>query len=118
MEVELDAFSGRPNPRWELTGTRAAEFLARLHALHPTRVDRSGSEGLGYRGVVVRTTAEAANDFGEVRLYRGTVFVRHRDRVETYSDPQSTLERWLLDSARGHVPQSVLSYIQSELERP
>jgi hypothetical protein len=117
LEVELDAFSGRPNPRWELTGTQAAEFLARLHALQPTRANQFGSEGLGYRGFVVRTTAEAANDFDEVRLYRGTVFMRHRDRVEAYSDPQRTLERWLLDSARGHVTQSVLAYIQSELER-
>ena len=107
LEVELDALSGLPNPRWEVTGTLAAEFLARLHTLQPSQASQFGGAGLGYRGFVVRTKDKEANDLDEVRLYRGTVSVRHGDRVETLSDPQRALERWVLDSARGHVSQSI-----------
>jgi hypothetical protein len=117
LEIELDAFSGRPNPRWELTGTQAAEFLARLRALRPTQEGQFGGEGLGYRGFVVRAKGEQVDGFDEVRLYRGTVLARHGDRTETFSDPDRILERWLLDSARGHVSETVLRNIQSEIGR-
>jgi hypothetical protein len=117
MEVELDAFSGRPNPRWELTDTQAAEFLARLRALRSTKDSNFGNEGLGYRGFIVRMRREPVDGFDQVRLYRGTVLVRHGDRAETLSDPGRILERWLLDSARGHVPESALLYVQSEIAR-
>src|SRR5215469_1872871 len=35
LEVELDAFSGQPNPRWDLTSVQAEEFRARLRELRP-----------------------------------------------------------------------------------
>ena len=77
MEIELDAFSGRPNPRWELTGAQAAEFLARLRALRPTQGRDFVVEDLGYRGFIVRAKGEPVDGFDEVRLYRGTFFARH-----------------------------------------
>ena len=77
LEIELDAFSGRPNPRWELTGAQAAEFLARLRALRPTQGRDFVVEDLGYRGFIVRAKGEPVDGFDEVRLYRGTFFARH-----------------------------------------
>jgi len=115
LEIELDAFSGRPNPRWELTGAQAEEFLARLRALSPTHGIRPGGGGLGYRGFTVKARGKPMDDFDEVRLYHGTVLARHGDRMETFGDPGRVLERWLLDSGRGEVPESVLRYIQSEI---
>jgi hypothetical protein len=116
LQVELDAFSGRPNPRWELTDTQAAEFLARLRSLQPTKDSHRANEGLGYRGFVVRAKSEPVDGFDQIRLYRETVLARHGDRDETLNDPGRILERWLLDLARGHVPESVLLYVQSEIE--
>lgn len=115
LEVELDAFSGRPNPCWELTDTQAAEFLSRLRALRPSEGSHLANEGLGYRGFVVRAKSKPVDGFDEVRVYRRTVLARHGNRDETLDDPDRILERWLLDSARPHVPESLLLYVQSEL---
>ncbi|GAB3196619.1 hypothetical protein GCM10027062_06350 [Nocardioides hungaricus] len=50
-EVELDVFSGRPNPRWLLTPTEAAEFTQRVLDGATPAVPVDVSEGnLGYRG--------------------------------------------------------------------
>ena len=110
MQIELDAFSGRPNPRWTLNEAQGAEFLARLRALQSAAANSPG-DGLGYRGLIVRP------DGAEIRLYRGTVTVQQSDRIETFSDPDRGLERWLFDSARGHVPDELLGYISSEMGR-
>jgi hypothetical protein len=117
LEIELDAFSGRPNPRWELTGEQAAEFLTRLRALRPTLRSHFEEGGLGYRGFIVRAKGEPLGGFDEVRLYRGTVLARYGGRTDTFSDAERILERWLLNSARGHVDGSVLQYVQGEIGR-
>jgi hypothetical protein len=117
LEVELDAFSGRPNPRWELTGPQAAEILARLRALPPLPDRPAGADGLGYRGFVLRATDGSLDGYDEVRLHRGIVLTRRGDRTEAFSDPERTLERQLLVTARGHVPEPVLQYIASEIGR-
>jgi len=117
LQIELDAFSGRPNPRWELTGAQAAEFLTLLRALPPAQGRHLTAEGLGYRGFVVSANDGQVNGYDDIRVYRGTVLSRRGDRAETFSDPERILERWLLRSARGHVDEPVLQYIQSEIGR-
>jgi hypothetical protein len=117
LEIELDAFSGRPNPRWELTGAQAAEFLKYLSALRPSQGGHFTGDGLGYRGFIVRARSGRVEGYDELRLYRGTVFAQRGDQVDTLSDPDRSLERWLLGSARGQVDEAALQYIQSEIER-
>lgn len=116
MQIELDVFSGRPNPRWEMSGTQA-EFLRRLRSLKVSPAGASTGDGLGYRGFVVRPNGGPVDGFDEVRLYKGSAVVRQGDRSETFSDPERSLERWLLDLARGHVDEEVLEYIRSEMGR-
>ena len=45
MRVELDVYSGRPNPRWELTDQQAAELLTRLEAAQPVPGDSASFDG-------------------------------------------------------------------------
>jgi hypothetical protein len=58
LEVELDIFSGMPNPRWILTEKEEQELMARI-AAEPTQVSPLNSAdeqfSLGYRGMIVRT---------------------------------------------------------------
>ena len=117
LQVELDAFSGLPNPRWNLTEEQTAGFLTRFRALRTARDVPSTGGGLGYRGFVVRPNTGTVNGYDEIRLYHGTVRARRGDRVETFSDSDRGLERWLLDSARGHVDESILKYIRDEIGR-
>jgi hypothetical protein len=115
--VELDAFSGRPNPRWELSGPQATEFVTQLRALPPAPDARLSEDGLGYRGFIVRSTEGSLNGYEELRLYRGTALARQGGRTTAFSDPDRNLERRLLDSARGRVPDAVLEYVEGEIRR-
>ncbi len=103
-EVELDAFSGRPNPRWVLTPAEATEFFSLLGRLRPDSRDARVPDQLGYRGFVVRADRE------EIRVFRETVFTRQG----VVADPGRALERVLLDSARAHVSEAVLRAIERE----
>src|SRR5690349_11395071 len=87
--VELDLFSGRPNPRWSLSVAQAAELsglLARLEASSATQEDVLA--GLGYRGFRI----EGGED-GPAIVWRG----RYRSRSRRLADPERTIEWFLLD---------------------
>lgn len=87
MLVELDVFSGRPNPRWELDEQRS-EQLRQLEA-HLTSALQAPLEppGLGYRGFLYSDVR------GQVRAYRGYV----RTPREVLADPTFSVEKFLLD---------------------
>lgn len=52
-EVEIDVFSGRPNPRWKLSRSEVIELQNRIKALRqPTAAPPVPA--LGFRGFVVR----------------------------------------------------------------
>lgn len=115
LQVELDAFSGRPNPRWELTEAQKEEFLSMLRELNPAERQSSTLGGLGYRGFVVRGKERSVNGYDEVRIVHGIVEALSVDHSDSFNDPERHLERFLLRSAYGHVPESVLQYIQKEI---
>jgi hypothetical protein len=90
--VELDLFSGRPNPTWELDDLEARQLQRLIEIPPPTHLPPPESPGLGYRGFQV--------SLGD-RSYRvwGTYVVAapgdHR------ADPDRTVETFLLD----HLPE-------------
>jgi hypothetical protein len=115
VAVELDVFSGRPNPTWQLTGAEAAELRSRL--ADPTRTPLASatvpppSGRLGYRGFVLgdpeRTLA------GADRLEVGEGFVRavHGATGRTlavFADADRALERWLVAAARSRAEPGLL----------
>lgn len=115
LTVELDVFSGRPNPTWQLSGAEAAGLRRQLTALtpHPMAPDRvpSPSGRLGYRGFVVfdpsRTLA------GADRLEVGEGFVRAVDgatgrTLAVFADADHSAERWLTAAAHGRVDPGLL----------
>jgi hypothetical protein len=87
MLVELDLFSGRPNPRWELDA-RGRDHLAQLlRRLRPAAA-AADLPGLGYRGFVWRDGTGAAS-----RAYGGYLRLPNA----TLGDPAFSVERCLLD---------------------
>jgi len=85
--VELDVFSGRPNPRWELDEPSAKVLRELLSRLAITANRPPEPAGLGYRGFVF------TDDSGPTRAYKG--YVTRPDVVLV--DPSFTVERFLLD---------------------
>ena len=87
MLVELDIFSGRPNPRWKLDEPSAEALRQLVVRLAATAESPPEPPGLGYRGFVFEDAT------GQSRAYKG--FVIRSDLVQ--ADPSSSIERFLLD---------------------
>ena len=87
MLVELDAFSGRPNPRWELDEPRSQKLRQLQSRLKASRQAPAEPPALGYRGFWYSD----AN--GRVRAYRGYV----KTARAVFADPSFSIERYLLD---------------------
>ena len=115
FEVELDIFSGRPNPRWMLDGREEAELIERMSDRTVPFVARNDTDGyLGYRGFVIRATGSTA----AVLQTRGlpTEF-RVRDGLGHTIDVSS--EAWLLATgAPAGIPGHVASAAAQGLSRP
>jgi hypothetical protein len=94
FDVELDIFSGRPNPRWTLEPAEEAELVERLLDRSVPITPMNVTDGkLGYRGFLVRATGATAATLAARGL--PTAF-RVRDGLGASIDPSS--ERWLLFS--------------------
>jgi len=104
MQAELDIFSGRPNPRWNLTAAQAAELQEVVDALPMTTAAAPENANLGYRGFIV---SDAADTSWRIVAYDGYVVVTQGDRRETRKDDSRTTERWLLQSGGSAIESSV-----------
>lgn len=87
ITVELDIFSGNPNPKWTLSRKEANELLDRVMADRSLAAPPQTVGGLGYRGFIV-----SADDS---RWKRGKIpakfYVSAQDSIET--------EKYLLNTA-------------------
>ncbi len=89
MLVELDVFSGRPNPTWEIDAA-GVQALQRLHArLHVSEAPAHPPAALGYRGVRYALDAQA------YCAVRGHIY----GKGAVLDDPRSTVELFLLGLA-------------------
>ena len=118
MRVELDVFSGRPNPSWELTGKQPTEFLTLLGSLEPVGSAPTASEGLGYRGFLVTAQGETMSGFDRIRVFRGMAIANRGGGTEVFRDRQHSLESWLLETGRAHMEQGTAEYVRKEIELP
>ena len=87
MHVELDIFSGRPNPAWQLDEVAAGEVRRLVAALSPSTARAANPPGLGYRGFICTESGKTW------RAFKGTVTWRD----EVLADQDRTVERFLLE---------------------
>lgn len=115
MEVEVDLFSGRPNPHFRLPPAAAAELPQRVARLPPAPSGATVSERLGYRGL--RLTAEDQTDpFAEVIVSNGVVLVRdQRGQERALADPDRSLERWLAGLGAQSLDPDVAAVLRQQL---
>ncbi|HVM81025.1 MAG TPA: hypothetical protein VMU06_18535 [Stellaceae bacterium] len=104
--VTLEAFSGRPNPHWQLGAAEIAEFERRLAALPALAAGGTTPlEPLGYRGFSIGGRA------APVHVFHGVVMIG----PQAFSDPGRGLERWLLDSGRGSIDPTLAGHVALEI---
>jgi len=99
--VELDIFSGLPNPTWELSTIDTATLTDMIDSLQPSPpVDLPTP--LGYRGFLVTLDEPESGSVATIRAFQG--IVEYRGRVTKYhADPDKQVERWLLATARPYI---------------
>jgi hypothetical protein len=118
MDVEIDLYSGRPNPRFRLDSAAAAELIRRLAALRPSTGHARPRERLGYRGLRVEPDV-AGSPFAEVVVSGGVVLVHDHDgRERLLDDPGRDLERWLVERAASEVDADVVALLRHDLASP
>lgn len=99
FEIELDIFSGRPNPRWSLTTSEDREFLTRLLDGAVPLAPISTSGGLGYRGFICTATGSTADTLRAQHL--PTSFRVRNGAGETID---ASAETWLRFTGHDAVP--------------
>lgn len=115
MQVEIDLFSGRPNPVWELTAAEVPALRARLEAL-PAGAPAALPDRLGYRGLragpleaqPAPEEPAAANPIIALEAGGGVIKATRRDGTAVHlRDTGRSVECWLLRVAQGRVEESV-----------
>ena len=115
-KVELDIFSGIPNPTWMLTFSEASDLTSRISRLDPTEETGQRPENLGYRGfIIVQTIAASSATVQTIRAYHGIVEVVDSTKTAYYLDPQRQIELWLLATAKPPLADDLTAEIVKEI---
>ena len=112
VEVEVDIFSGTPNPHWTLSESDAAVFISKFSGLRKTAA-RPRSANLGYRGLIVRMPQEAGR---RIYIQNGVVEVRNGTSCTFFLDPHRSLEHWLIEAGRKFLSHEILVAIEDDLQ--
>ena len=92
LEIELDAFSGRPNPRWIASSERSATISHALSSL-PAAPARPEPDHLGYRGFILQQPGLHA------RVYEGRVTVTANGTTRTFVDSAGIEQQLIADAS-------------------
>lgn len=107
LEVELDIFSGVPNPTWILTHQEEREFTERIQAA-PEQVSPVFSDGdqlgLGYRGFIVRLVKDDDGPWSQRQhLTESPLPAEFRVGVVATAIPESSVAQWLIETSARRV---------------
>jgi len=109
IEVELDIFSGMPNPRWILTNAEADIFMKKLTALSQI-AETKLSGNLGYRGFIVKVTKEANMQL--IHIQTGIVQIAKGVTKLYANDKDREMERWILNTGKSHMNNELFQNIE------
>jgi hypothetical protein len=118
MRVELDIFSGRPNPRWALDEVDVRHVLDRFAGRALARPDELPGR-LGYRGLVLSTTSddEHADELPSTFAVGGTIWPERMSGSATSLSVDETTDaaRWLMSTAGDAITKEVTRHVEEVL---
>ena len=115
MLVEVDIYSGRPNPCYSLHSTETAELMSRLATL-PQTDQATQPAALGYRGL--RVTIDPPDPTAEIQVGHGTVTIHQSDGEQRWlTDPDRQLERWLVGLGATRLGREDMTALRNALSR-
>ncbi len=100
VTVEIDAYSGRPNPGWTLSSQEVVELKQRLQGL--SSISTPSPKGdLGYRGFLIHDPAHTAGIGTQAQVYNGVITMTDQQQTTSYKDIHD-VEQWLQKQAYLH----------------
>jgi hypothetical protein len=110
--VVLDIFSGRPSPSWNLTAAQTEELVRLLKSLpaDESQGEADQAPGLGYRGFTVQGRS------AWIAAFRGRVSVKSDRAERRLSDPDRSVERWLLATGAPSLEPDVRYLVARQLD--
>ena len=116
MQVEVDLYSGRPNPTFVLSAQAAQELWRRIGRLPPASGPPSSHDGLGYRGLHVHPgTNGRPGTPNEVLVAHGAVVVSQDDGTQCrLADEDRALERWLIEIGAVSLGSDVVAVVRGD----
>ncbi len=118
MQVEVDIFSGSPNPHWYLTFKEADEFLRLFQTLPERNSQIAVSDGLGYNGLIVTGLEDRMDSYRQVSVAKGWVVAEAENQSRQFIDQGRRLEHWLLQTGKGQIVDALyrLGYQAAQFE--
>jgi hypothetical protein len=114
-EVEADLFSGRPNPKWELSGTLSARLVNDAAQL-PVIEQQEMFDGLGYRGFLVNFDQEVDTETIVWRV-KGEVLKISQAGTTVYKrDESRIIENSLLKSGTPYLDAAIFQRLEQEIK--
>jgi hypothetical protein len=114
--VELDVFSGRPNPQWSLSESALASLMQEVALLDTASQSVSLPQNLGYRGLRVVASSDNAPDW-QLFIGGGHAFLKDRNGIVVRVDDRRRIERRILLSGEGVVDDGLLQDILTSIGR-
>lgn len=112
VTVELDIYSGRPNPQWMLTVPETEYLLNALSTAAPRATNRAFAMPLGYRGFLISMRRNSGTQI--LRIANGVIEMTGHNGTAQFDDNNRTLERWLLESAVPHIDAELLTTVRNQ----
>lgn len=116
MHIELDVFSGRPNPYWDLDTQEESEFYRMFRNLPESMVDAPSGSELGYRAIIV-TGVKKLEGCSEIVVFREHVAAKCDKKIAHLFDKDRELELWLLNTGKKHLDVNIYQLVRSEIEK-
>ena len=109
VEVILDIYSGRENPKWHLAPGEIAELSRQLKLIRKKTDQLPQAPALGYRGFHLHATGE--NLPAHITVFAGVL----QTEKGNFLDEGHALEKWLARKARSVVDAPTYEYLESQV---
>jgi hypothetical protein len=118
IEVTLNIFSGRENPRWVIPANKEKDLMKHVEKITtPTLQKAPAAAGLlGYRGLTIKRSEDHPQGALKMLVHEGIVDFGRAE--ENLASNNRKLEQWLLESAPIKLESPVKTYLKNELAKP
>lgn len=111
--VEMDIFSGQPNPTWSLSDPELTTFITAVNDL-PVVQPVLAPEHLGYRGFNVHL--DQGGNKTTYHIYNGFIRISSSNEISFRRDYTNTIELRLLETGRPYISSEIYEMVRNTIQ--